>query len=182
MLTPAATIARRGDNSLSTQFWVASVQAKAYAGLGRADECLRALDTADQIASMGADAHNGGWLRFDGSRLHEERGACLTALQRPAEAEPVLLGALRRLDPGRRRGAVLADLVAVGAQLRDPELVTTYGTEALRIATATRSGFVVERLVAVQPQLSPIIGERGVAEVARQIRALAVRPTHGAAA
>jgi tetratricopeptide (TPR) repeat protein len=182
VLQPAVVLADRGDGGLSTRFWVASVQAKAYAGLGNAEECLRALDTADRVAGMGLGSSNGGWLRFDGSRLAEERGACLVALNKPAAAEPVLLDALGHLASGRRKGAVLADLVAVGAQMRDPERIADYGAQALRIATATGSGYVVQRLAAVQPELQGLLGAPSVAEVDRQIRALAARPTSGAAA
>jgi tetratricopeptide (TPR) repeat protein len=180
VLEPAATLAARGDGTLSTRFWVASVQAKAYAGLGRASDCLTALDAAEQVRDPGTGATNGGWLRFDDTRLGEERGACLVTLKRPTAAEPVLLDALGRLPSGRRRGAVLADLVAVGAQLHDPERVVHYGAEAMRVASVTRSGYVAERLAAVRPQLEPILGVHPVAELDKQIRALAVRRPMGA--
>lgn len=182
VLAPAARIASYGDSGLSTRHWVASVRAKALASLGRTDECLRALDIADQVAGMEPSASNGGWLRFDGSRLSEERGACLVTLGHATAAEPVLLDALATLKPGRRRGAVLADLVAVGAQLRDPERIATYSAEALLIATQTGSGYVVQRLAAARPWLEPLVGERTVAEVDKQIRALTARTTRGAAA
>lgn len=180
VLQPAATLAARGDGTLSTRFWVASVQAKAFAGLGRTKDCLTAFDTAEQVRGLGAGATNGGWLRFDDSRLAEERGSCLVTLNRPTAAEPVLLDALRHLPSGRRRGAVLADLVSVGAQLRDPERVVHYGTEAIRVASATHSGYVAERLAAVQSQLRPILSVPPVAELDKQIRALVVRRPMGA--
>jgi hypothetical protein len=80
MLALADRLARRGDGSLSTRYWVAAVQAQAFAGLGELDACRRALDTAEQINENPGIANNGGWLRFDGSRLAEERGACYVTL------------------------------------------------------------------------------------------------------
>lgn len=42
------------------------------------------------------------------------------------------------------------------------------------------AGYVVQRLATVQPRLRELLGEQPVADLDRQIRALAVRPTHGA--
>ncbi|MFI6687919.1 transcriptional regulator [Streptomyces sp. NPDC050485] len=75
MLAAAAAVARRGNSQLSTRYWVAAVQAEAFAGLGDLDACNRALDTAEQVHSLNGPVHNGGWLRFDGSRLAARRGA-----------------------------------------------------------------------------------------------------------
>src|SRR6266568_3711497 len=72
MLDVAASLARRGDPALSTRYWVAAVQAETFAGLGDLDRCQRALDTAEQVRELTGEVHNGGWLRFDGSRLAEE--------------------------------------------------------------------------------------------------------------
>lgn len=41
-LSAAEKVARRGDSSLSTRYWVTSVQAEAYAGLGNLSACERA--------------------------------------------------------------------------------------------------------------------------------------------
>jgi len=91
ILAAAERIARRGDSSLSTRHWVASVQAEAYAGLGDLTACERALDQAEKVIDLGGRAHNGGWLRFDGSRLAEERGARYVQLGRLDLAETALM-------------------------------------------------------------------------------------------
>jgi transcriptional regulator with XRE-family HTH domain len=84
MLELAAALARRGDPALSTRYWIAAVNAETLAGLGDRDGCERALDAAAAVQGMTGTVHNGGWLRFDGSRLAEERGL----LRHPRPARP----------------------------------------------------------------------------------------------
>ena len=158
LLDLASQIAARGDSSLSTRQWTGSVHAQALAGLGDATQCLRALDLAESVTDLRGDIHTGGWLRFDGSRLAEERGACLVELGKPAEAEVALTAALRQGLSDRRRVGVLADLAKVGAQLHGPERVATYASAALEVAQRSRSGVNAQRLHSLVPclnQLSP---------------------------
>ncbi|CAM5657439.1 hypothetical protein SALBM135S_06287 [Streptomyces alboniger] len=115
LLSVAERVARRGDSSLATRQWVAAVQAEAHAGLGHLAECERALDAAEKVLDLGDQASNGGWLRFDGTRLAEERGARYLQLGRLDKAEAALTSALTQegLAKGqsfRRRGVVLVDL------------------------------------------------------------------------
>lgn len=83
MLDLAASLAARGDSALSTCHWVQAVRAQALAGTGDIGGCQKALDAADEVHRLTGPAHNGGWLRFDGSRLAEERGTCYVELKRP---------------------------------------------------------------------------------------------------
>ncbi|WP_312877680.1 helix-turn-helix transcriptional regulator [Lentzea indica] len=99
MLELAAGLARRGDSDLSTRYWVAAVQAEAFAGLGDVAACQRALDTAEEVHDMTGTIHNGGWLRFDGSRLAEQRGSCYATLGQHHLAEAELTKALRHKLP-----------------------------------------------------------------------------------
>ncbi|WP_282764097.1 helix-turn-helix transcriptional regulator [Actinoplanes sandaracinus] len=68
------------DNRLPTTHWVAAVQATTYASLGDLDRCENALDTAGEVAGISRESIPGGWLRFDDSRLTEERGTCVADL------------------------------------------------------------------------------------------------------
>lgn len=71
---------------------------------------------AEKVHALdGAHPYNGGWLRFDGSRLAEERGACYLQLGRPDLAEEALTAALAQPLSLRRRAAVLSDLAVLGA-------------------------------------------------------------------
>ena len=110
LLGLAARVADRGDSRLSTRHWVAAVLAQAHAGVGDGAGCERALGFADEVLALGTAPHNGGWLRFDGSRLAEDRASCYVQQRRPELAEPILTELLRRNSSGRRRGIALVDL------------------------------------------------------------------------
>ncbi|WP_329315783.1 helix-turn-helix transcriptional regulator [Streptomyces sp. NBC_01262] len=177
ILSAAERVAGRGDSSLSTRHWVASVQAEAYAGLGDLTACERALDKAENVQDLAGPGHNGGWLRFDGSRLAEERGARYVQLGRLDLAESSLQGALKQgaLAQGqsfRRRGAVLTDLAAIGAKRHDPEQVLTYGHEALQLARDSDSGYVARRLQGLRAEFGPMLRDQRVADLAAEISAL----------
>ncbi|MGW7754434.1 helix-turn-helix transcriptional regulator [Streptomyces violaceusniger] len=178
-LLVAGRIARRGDSSLSTRHWVAAVQAEAYAGLGDLTACERALDKTEQVGDLTGPAQNGGWLRFDGSRLGEERGARYVQLGRLDLAERTLRNALAQeaLAEGqsfRRRGVVLANLAAVGVKRKDPEQVVAYTREALRLARESSSGYVARRLQALRSEFGPLARDRRIAELDAEIKALSV--------
>ncbi|WP_098011341.1 helix-turn-helix transcriptional regulator [Streptomyces sp. sk226] len=177
ILEAARTLAERGDSALSTRHWVASVQAEAYAGLGDLPSCERAMDRAEEVTALPVGSVNGGWLRFDGSRLAEERGARYVQLGRLDLAEEALKAALTQgaLSSGqsfRRRGTVLADLAVIGAKRRDAEQVIEYGREALRLARASSSGYVARRLQALCGEVAPLRRDRRVADLGAEITAL----------
>ncbi|MFK0238843.1 helix-turn-helix transcriptional regulator [Streptomyces vinaceus] len=172
ILSAASRVAQRGDGSLSTRYWVAAVQAEAYAGLGDLDSCKRALDHADQVHVLGGEIHNGGWLRFDGSRLSEERGTCYLQLGRPDLAEQALTAALEQPLSLRRRGAVLAELAALGAQRGDVEQVMQYSGAALALAGQTGSGYIGKKLEGLQSRLAPLMSDGRVSELHHRIAAL----------
>lgn len=177
MLGAAERLADRGDSSLSTRHWVASVQAEACAGLGNLDACERAMDRAEAVRDVATGSVHGGWLRFDGARLAEERGSRYVQLDRLDLAENVLKGALEQaaLASGvsyRRRGAVLTDLAAIGMKRRDVEQVVEYGREAIELARTSRSGYVVRRLQTLCDELGPLSRDHRVAELEAEIVAL----------
>ncbi|MEY6568313.1 helix-turn-helix domain-containing protein [Streptomyces sp. PGLac3x] len=177
LLGAAARLARRGDSALSTRQWVASVQAEAYAGLGDLTACERAMDQAETVRELGGDSANGGWLRFDGARLEEERGARYVQLGRFDLAEETLTRALTQtaLAAGhsyRRRGAVLTDLAVIGVRRGEVEQVVAYGGEAVGLARATDSGYVVRRLQALRGELGSLGKDRQVVELGAEIAVL----------
>lgn len=175
-LTAAERLARRGDCELSTRHWVASVQAEAHAGLGDLASCERALDKAEEVITL-KSGHNGGWLRFDGSRLPEERGARYVQLGCLDLAENALTGALQQsvLAQGqsyRRRGVVLSNLAAIGAKRRDPEQVLAYGREAVQLARESGSGYLARRLHKLRNDFGPLADNGQVAALGAEIAAL----------
>ncbi|MCX4591224.1 helix-turn-helix transcriptional regulator [Streptomyces sp. NBC_01549] len=177
VLVAAERLAQRGDSILATRQWVAAVQAEAYAGLGDLTECERALGKAEEVRDLTTGSTNGGWLRFDGTRLAEERGARYVQLGRLDLAEEALQKALAQtaLASGqsyRRRGAVLTDLAVVGAKRRDPEQVMTYAREAVQLAQASSSGYIARRLQALCDELGPLSKDHRVAELGAEIATL----------
>ncbi|MEW2114864.1 helix-turn-helix transcriptional regulator [Streptomyces sp. NPDC005474] len=177
MLGVAERLANRGDSNLSTRHWVASVQAEAYAGLGDMAACERAMDQAETVRDLTADSANGGWLRFDGARLAEERGSRYVQLGRLDLAEKSLKDALEQtaLVSGqsyRRRGAVLTGLAAIGAKRRDIEQVVEYGREAIALARSSGSGYVARRLQALCDEFGPLSRDPRVAELRAEIAVL----------
>ncbi|WP_194891962.1 helix-turn-helix domain-containing protein [Catenulispora pinisilvae] len=178
LLALASQIAARGDSSLSTRQWAGSVHAQALAGLGDATGCLRALDLAESVTDLRGDIHNGGWLRFDGSRLAEERGACLVELGKPIEAEKALTIALRQGLSDRRRVGVLVDMAKVGAQLHDPERVASYASAALDVAQRSQSGVNVQRLHSLKPYLKQVPSTAEVKTVRFRIDELKRKEAH----
>ncbi|MEU9110592.1 helix-turn-helix transcriptional regulator [Streptomyces sp. NPDC048483] len=177
ILSAAERVARRGDSALSTRYWVAAVQAEALAGSGDLAACERALAEAERVQELTTPGHNGGWLRFDGSRLAEERGARYVQLGRLDLAEKALMDALKQQDLAvgqswRRRGVVLVDLAAIGAKRRDPEQVVAYGRQAVELARASSSGYVGRRLRGLRAEFGPLTKAAGVAELTAEIDAL----------
>ncbi|MER8030952.1 helix-turn-helix transcriptional regulator [Streptomyces bauhiniae] len=180
----AEALAARGDGALSTRYWVASVRAEAHAGLGDLDACERALDRAEEVQGLNGDGGNGGWLRFDGSRLAEERGARYVRLGRLDLAECTLQKALGQgpLASGqsfRRRGTVLAGLAAVGAKRGDPEQVVAYGSQAVELARTSGSGYVARRLRDLYDEFGTLRRDRRVAELGAEIVALSTPSREG---
>lgn len=173
LLTGAASLARKGDNGLSTRYWVASVQAQTCAGLGQLSACQRALETAEHVTQLRGTVHTSGWLRFEGSRLAEERGSCFVELGRPELAEPALVQALSGTTSIRRRGSVLADLAMVGAQRGDAEQLVMYADAALDAARQTSSvGYLGRKLNTLKPQLKPFLADSHVRTLDQQIASL----------
>jgi transcriptional regulator with XRE-family HTH domain len=172
MLELAEALARRGDSGLSTRHWVAAVRAETYAGLGDIDSCQYALDSAEHVRELAGPVHNGGWLRFDGSRLAEERGNCYTRCGLLGLAETALNDALHHATSPRRRASVLTDLAVVGARRHDPDHVVTYADAALSEVRQSGSGMISRKLHELQQQLSPLLANQQVQRLNADIDAL----------
>ncbi len=174
MLELAGGLARRGDQSLATRHWVAAVKAQAFAGLGDLDSCQQALDAAEEVRGLRGDFHNGGWLRFDGSRIAEERGSCYVELERFDLAESALTAALGENLTARRRGSVLADLAIIGAHKRDIDRMVEFADAAGEMIRQTGSGVIVRRLSGLQSYLTPFLSDTRVRNLSARIESLAV--------
>ncbi|MFE9117047.1 multiprotein-bridging factor 1 family protein [Streptomyces sp. NPDC007172] len=174
LLTAAAEAASRGDRRLSTRYWVAAVQAEVFAGLGDLTACRRALDQAEDVHGLNGPVRTGGWLRFDGSRLAEERGTCYVKLGRLDLAERSLGDALGQTMSMRRRGSVLADLAILGIQRGDIDQLVHHASQVLDLASETESGYVLRKLEGLQGRLEPLMSDRRVSVLNDQIITLAM--------
>jgi transcriptional regulator with XRE-family HTH domain len=170
ILSAAARVAQHGDSQLSTRHWIAAVQAQAYAGLGDLDSSKRALDTAGNVLDLTGPVHPGGWLRFDGSHLTEERGTCYLALGREDLAETALTEALGQSVSLRRRGSLLTDLALVGIQRRDLDQMLRYGHDAIDLAEQTQSsGYVGRKLQILKTEMKPFLTDNRAAQLTDRI-------------
>ena len=155
LLMQAERIAKRGDTALVTGHWVAAVLAEAHAGAGNLLLCQDALDLAEKVRNI-QNGDNGGWLRFNGARLPEQRGTCFVSLKQPNLALPALNEALtKHSSPTRRRGMVLNDLARVALQQQDIEQACTYAHQVIEIALQGSSGMLRKRLYILRAELQP---------------------------
>ncbi|OJG06922.1 hypothetical protein BG618_01881 [Pseudonocardia autotrophica] len=157
---------------LAKAHWVAVVQAETFAGLGDFDSCQHALDTAAEVQRLRGQVHNGGWLRFDGSRLAEERGTCYVTLGRHDLAEAALVDALQGTLTARRKAGVLTDLAMIGVHRRDPDQVVTYADTVLTTARQTRSGVIAQKLRVLQPHLASLLNDQQIQRLDAEITKL----------
>lgn len=170
MLEAAARVARRGDSRLSTRHWVSAVRAEAYAGLGDLDACQRALDAAEEVRALPGPVMPGGWLRFDGSRLAEERGTSYAELGRADLATEALNTALGSATSLRRRGSILAELAALGTRSKDLDQALDYGEKAVRLAEQTRSsGYLGRKLRGLHMELASHTSDTRAAQLRDRI-------------
>jgi tetratricopeptide (TPR) repeat protein/DNA-binding XRE family transcriptional regulator len=173
VLQAAEKVAQHGDGTLTTRHWVAMVSAGAYAGSGMLNDCRQALDLAESVRGV-RYGMNGTWLRFDGERILEERGACFVKLGQADLAEPVLQEALlHHSSPTRRRGMVLSDLALASVMHGEVERACTLGNEVIQIAQLGSSGVLKKGLHVLQTQLSPFAKSSVVKDLNTQIRLLA---------
>ncbi|MFQ6327150.1 transcriptional regulator [Nocardia sp. CWNU-33] len=170
LLESAGELARRGNPALTTRYWVDAVHAQALAGLGDATGWKRASDSARGALDVASTVTS--WLRFDGSRLDEERGSSYIQLTQPQRAEQLLAPMLDRPLSTRRRASVLIDLAAAAALHRDPIQLVSYGNAALDIAQRTHSGYLGRRLDDLRHHLEPLGHDLHVRHLDMQIASL----------
>jgi len=169
LIEEANRIVTRGDTALATRYWIAAVSAEAYAGDGNITACQRTLEFAAEVCDMRNGA-NGGWLRFDGTRLPELRGACFVHLNQPDLAIPALEEALALQSILiRRRGMILNDLAHAHLLRRDIEQACTYAHEAVEIASQGSSSMLKKGLYALQMKLEPFAATDAVKQLKQHL-------------
>lgn len=169
LLEAATRLADRGDTQLSTRYWVSTVKAHTFAGMGDITSCQRSLEHAEGVRHLTTPPETTGWLRFNGSRLAEERGTCFVELHRHDLAETSLTRALGQGMSARRKGSIYTDLAVVGVQRNDTDYVTTWAAQALTAAQHTKSGYVLKKLGSLQTRIRPLLDNRSMRDLNEQI-------------
>lgn len=171
LLQGAQKLANHGDTTLTTRYWVAAVSSDVQAGLGNLSACQQALDLMDEVRNLKNESH-GGWLRFDGSRLLEQRGACFVKLGQSKLAIPVLQEALKSNLTPRRQGMVLTDLGQASLQNGNVEQACGYATQVIEIASQG-SGMLRKGIYGLRNRLEVYEGTTAVKELDKQLQLLA---------
>jgi transcriptional regulator with XRE-family HTH domain len=175
ILTAATRVAHRGNSQLSTRQWVTAVHAQALAGTGDQAGCDHALDTASTVLDLSGSASPGGWLRFDGSRLAEQRGTCYLASGQDARAETALTTALGQATSPRRRASILTDLALLGTRQRDAGHFLAHASAAVDLAERAGSpGYVGRKLHDLQARIQPLLADARIAQLNDRITSLPV--------
>lgn len=182
--------ARRSGNRRLTAFTLA-IEARAWARLGEAAACLRALeDASTQLSHHDPELSDPTWLAvFDRAALQGHRGSCLLDLARPGHA----IDPLSEQDahaPGafvRNRAIWLLDRAAARVRLEQVEAACADVRTAWDAAAGSASLRLVRRLRAGISSLGRWSGQEQVAELAERLRttpdtrATVPRSAHGAA-
>jgi transcriptional regulator with XRE-family HTH domain len=169
ILQGAWHIARRGDSSLPTRYWVSAVEAEAQAGIGNLMACQDALERANGVLAI--QQSSPAWTRFDSSRLPALRGTCFLRLELSNLAVPALEEGLGQFTkPGRKRGMVLTDLATAALQQRDVEKACAYLNQVLDIVALGSSGFLRGNVEHVRRELEPFAGSASVRTLDQRMR------------
>jgi len=123
----------RKEATPASQVWTAAKEADAYALMGDADGCLRALDRAERALFLIEPDDEKARPRFnsiDASWLEGERGASLAKLGRTVEARAILQQVLNSLGPSRER-----DRLWLYTSLASTYLLDREPEEACRVAS-----------------------------------------------
>jgi hypothetical protein len=189
-LAQTGTYAIRRSATPKAMAMLLIIQARAYAGMGRASECSYALGIAQDAFSQAGPGTDPEWCAFfDEGELYGLLGVALRDLALASEgyaeryatdARPWIERAIERRPSHFLRSRVMDmdSLAVVNVLLKEPESAIETARTAIFMAGRVASSRVISRLrrtgrlaQAQFPRLSAI------ADLADQTRAIAVRPT-----
>jgi tetratricopeptide (TPR) repeat protein len=151
----AGRMARKGSRLQAT---AATYGAHGHALAGNRTACLRAIDSARELAGRQDGDPSSPWASWlDVSYIEVQRARCLSALGDHVKAAAIFRQAINGL-PGsfrRDRGVYLAREALAHARARDPEQAVAVGMQAVAIAADTQSGRVASELAQAGTGLAP---------------------------
>ncbi|HKF76714.1 MAG TPA: helix-turn-helix transcriptional regulator [Candidatus Dormibacteraeota bacterium] len=166
------------DATAATRVWLAAKEADAYALMGEAGPCLRALDRAEQgleaARAEPADVRRPRFTVVDRTWLQGERGASLAKLGRTEEARAILQPVIASLGPTSEQDRLWLCTALADTYARDGE-----PEEACRVARVTlgRAATIQLRPVlrviqGLQGALRPYASTPAVRDLAEQLHAV----------
>ena len=170
------------DATPSARTWLAAKEADAFALLGRADDCLRALERAD-LAFEDTRREDGSLRRprftaVDRFWLDGERGASLAKLGRTAQSRAILHPVVAALGPTSERDRLwlLTSLASTYAQDDEPEEACRLARTALSRAATMRLTPVVQMVRGLRHEMQRFSANRAVRDLDDLIRSTDGRP------
>ncbi len=103
-----------------------------------------------EVAGSQGQSESGLFARWDGGVLSGPKGRCLWLLNKPSEAELVLLDGLEHASHARRRAKIANSLVRVYMAQDDPEAACSTGMQVIDGILDVRYVMGLQRLLAVR--------------------------------
>jgi len=169
----------RADATPATATWLAAKEADAWAQLGNEDECMRALDRADEILERmdGEDVERRPrHSTVDRNWLAGERGASLARLGHVDEAQAILRPVLAALGPTSERDRLwlLVGLAGAYAEASEPDEACRLARTALVGAARMQLAPVIQLIAALPGRLEQHRRHQAVQDLAEHVRAVRV--------
>jgi tetratricopeptide (TPR) repeat protein len=143
-------------SSYRRQAWIAALHARADAAAGDREGSLRALDRARSALDCDLDPVSGTDF-FDGPRLDGIAGTTYLAMGDTANAVPLLGAALdrRAVTDAKGRALITLDLAECRVIENEPGEAARLAMSALRAASGSLVGPILDRARALQTRLAP---------------------------
>ena len=158
---------------------LASRKARAYAKVGDAMACGRALVNAERsLDAATADVTEPDWLYyFDEAELAAQAASCWVDLRQPARARPLIDDALRSISPKYVRDRAIYHVRSVEAYLHENELEPACHELRTAADLARQSGSVrsIETIRTARLSMSPYDHEAPVRELDDHLRVLNIQ-------
>jgi tetratricopeptide (TPR) repeat protein len=161
------------DATPTTRAWLASLDAEASAMLDDAKGALSALERSQGAIESTEDADRARPIVsfFDHARLAGEQGMCYVRLRRIDDAKGAFQTGLAMLSASSKiRARLLTGLATTHVRQGEIEQACRTASEALRIATRTRTALSLQQVYDVRRQLERWQDNRAVRELDEQLR------------
>jgi tetratricopeptide (TPR) repeat protein len=164
---------RADDATPTTRAWLTSLDAQASAMLGDATGALAALERSDGAIETVEEADRARPIVsfFNRARLAGEQGLCYLRLRRFDTAKAAFQQGLSMLDTSTKiRARLLTGLATTHVRQGEIEQACRATSEALRVATRSRTALSLQQVYDVRRQLERWHDSRAVGELDEQLQ------------